>query len=163
MNTSNVLRLYERLPQTFESNTCGFLITLFSFSVLVCPGNKQLYANTSSKTIQSFNFPFSYLSNIQCTWRITAPANFVVKIKFRVINLEYCSSACSCDFVEVFDYNNTAAECLGKRGRGNPKYVSTGRSMIVNFRSNFFVAGQGFEASYWTVKGERKGKNKDVT
>ena len=44
-------QMKERLPQTFESNTCGFLITLFSFSVLVCPGNKQLYANTSSKTL----------------------------------------------------------------------------------------------------------------
>ena len=93
-----------------------------------------------------------------CTWLIEAPSGYYVYLEFNYLNLEYCGSSCFCDNVEIRDGSTLSSPLITKAcGSLGYFYVySSGRFLLLRFRTDGSVQGAGFEIYYSTVS-YRKG------
>ena len=125
-------------------------------SIVVCGGN--VFATRKVQTIFSHikygsqNYP----ENQNCIWKITARGRKKkVELRFKKFHLE--DKPCNYDFVKVYDgaeaieTNLLSTEC----GHAMKKsvYRSSGRTLIVHFKSDDSVSATGFEAEF--VKARR--------
>ena len=109
---------------------------------------KYIYlANTPNGSISSPNYPSSYGSSQDCSWRLYAPQGQKVLIYFTFLDLENC---CSCDYVQVFNGQDSYDGLLTKACNGSfpPPVYSSSRYMYVKFKSDSSVEGRGFVAHY---------------
>ena len=95
-----------------------------------------------------------------CTWLFEAPSGYYVYLHFNHLNLEYCGSSCFCDYVEIRDGSTLSSPLITKAcGSLGYFYVySSGRFLLLRFRTNGSVQGAGFEIYYSTLS-YRKGYN----
>ncbi|XP_064643493.1 cubilin-like [Lineus longissimus] len=108
--------------------------------------------------IQTPQHPVQYHKSANCSWLITVQENRAVELKFNVFDIEL-HSACSFDYVEVFDGNTTAAPSLGRFcGKVAPASLrTTGNEMLVIFKSDHSVQLGGFTAAFKTTFGTKQG------
>lgn len=100
--------------------------------------------------ITSPNYPGSYQSGRDCTWKIVVTQGSHIELTFQDMYIED-EENCTSDFVEVFAGSSTqAANSLGRYcGKQRPGLLrSRGHKMAVKFRSNKRANFKGFKAQY---------------
>ena len=93
-----------------------------------------------------------------CTWLIEAPFGYHVFLSISCFSLEYGGSNCPFDFLEIRDGNTLSSPLITKAcGALGYLYIySSGRFLLLRFRTDASVQGAGFAAYYSTVS-YRKG------
>uniref|UniRef100_A0A6P8HMV0 Deleted in malignant brain tumors 1 protein-like n=1 Tax=Actinia tenebrosa TaxID=6105 RepID=A0A6P8HMV0_ACTTE len=111
-------------------------------------------------TITSPGYPEYYPHGLFYLWRITVPEGYVVQINFTTLITQHsasCTNAkskCNCDYVHVLDgpcpfYNIGTKWCGAWTSRYvYPSYITTGRHMVLLFRSDLTNNHVGFVAHY---------------
>lgn len=137
---------------TNANGSHGFLASYYSVPDLNTPRQQQLVAMSStSGYIYPPNFPQPYQSSISRSWAIRAKKSeetVVLEVAFSDI---FLSPGCETDFVVVYDGATEYDQRLGKWcGIEQPKYVSSGRDMLVIFHTNSTTEHTGFLAAYHT-------------
>ncbi|KAK0410740.1 hypothetical protein QR680_005299 [Steinernema hermaphroditum] len=133
-----------------------------SYALAECGGEIKLKESSGSfsKTISSPGFPLPYHHDMECVWNITAPPNRIISVKFMDFNIEP-SNDCRFDYVELFDGANlTQAASLGKLcGDVVPpsQSFSSGRNLLVKFKSDRSNAKEGFRLVLTPTLGEAMG------
>ncbi|XP_078667886.1 uncharacterized protein LOC144909667 [Branchiostoma floridae x Branchiostoma belcheri] len=105
-----------------------------------------------SGTISSPGYPTMYPPNSACAYVITVDEGKRIIIVFNALDIER-QSACSYDYLQVRDGAETTADSLAKVcGNTLPDPItSTGNSVLINFRSDTSVGGEGFDLE-WSVE-----------
>ena len=87
-----------------------------------------------------------------CTWLIEAPFGYHVYLYFYHFSLEYGGSNCPYDFLEIRDGNTLSSPLITKAcGSLGYFYVySSGRFLLLRFRTDGSVQGAGFTVYYST-------------
>ncbi|MEE6466792.1 hypothetical protein FKM82_007053 [Ascaphus truei] len=146
LSTSNFLTVWFFSDSTVER--AGFNATYAATDIL-CGG---IYNATSTPTTTtSPNFPNSYLPFTTCIWTIDAPEEEHVKLGVQAFNLQP-NMDCSENSIELKD------SPVGDRGQVHrfcgaetfkiPEFYSSGRTAVVTFKSQEYIAGNGFSFTY---------------
>uniref|UniRef100_A0A8B9P6B4 CUB domain containing protein 2 n=1 Tax=Apteryx owenii TaxID=8824 RepID=A0A8B9P6B4_APTOW len=104
-----------------------------------------------SGEITSPDYPDNYPNNAECRWSIRAAAGAGVTLVFADFQVEN-DEECSFDYVALFDGPTAAAARLGRYcgSRSPPRAVSSGRELLVVFKSDFNIGGRGFKAYFYS-------------
>ncbi|XP_048769782.2 zinc metalloproteinase nas-36-like [Ostrea edulis] len=129
----------------------GRYCTILSFSRPSCSscGARYRSAIASYRSLQSPGYPLcKYTRTAECTWKIKAPIGKRVKLYFSGSFKIRCHSPCL-DFVEV-RYKSLSATgprfCCYQRPKRT--FTSTGREMLILFRTFSGSSAKGFRARY---------------
>ncbi|XP_021357124.1 cubilin-like [Mizuhopecten yessoensis] len=108
--------------------------------------------------IQTPQQPSQYHHNANCTWLITVAPDRAIYFKFTAFDLE-AHSSCRYDYVDLRDGGDLSSPLIGRYcGNVVPEMVrTTSNTLLVNFISDFSVAGTGFTAGYRTGFGVLQG------
>ncbi|XP_056909652.1 procollagen C-endopeptidase enhancer 1-like isoform X2 [Takifugu flavidus] len=103
--------------------------------------------------VGSEGFPNSYKPNSKCTWRITVPEGNVVKLSFRIFNLE-ADSQCRYDYLDVYNGLSNLVQKLGRFcGTFRPgTLISTTNTMMLEMVTDEETHSRGFLAYFSAVK-----------
>lgn len=147
--------LFKKVNLKFKTDSYiqskGFKI---SYSIYSCGGHVKEQTVLSSS-------PFgNYDHGLNCTWTIEAPANKVVVLKFKDMDLE-SSTECFSDYLAVFnglttdDDKRLALLC----GHVKPPTVirSSGSTMLVQFVTDSSISYSGFKVEIWFSYSETVG------
>jgi len=154
-----------------------FYKTVFLF--FLPTGSCYYHLNQASGSFASPNHPACYPVNKYCTWLIEAPSGQYIYLYFSSFHLEYGSSSCPWDFVEIFDghSDHSSSRLVRACGQLAPWTVySSGRFLLVKFYSDNIIMMPGFSAFYQAVfygkrnrhftslnnRGKRRGKREEV-
>ncbi|KAI8044617.1 hypothetical protein M5D96_000788 [Drosophila gunungcola] len=112
---------------------------------VVCGGSIQL---TKDQSIDSPNYPLDYMPDKECVWRVTAPENHQVALKFQSFELEK-HDGCAYDYVEIRDGNHSDSRLIGRFcGDKLPPNIKTrSNQMYIRFVSDASVQKLGFSAA----------------
>ncbi|EDV28197.1 uncharacterized protein TRIADDRAFT_53561 [Trichoplax adhaerens] len=145
------------LPGPFTSSGDALYLMFRTDTNVTAPGFRLVYSsqlNTCGGTltrdrgiIDSPGYPTTYPPDVNCVWRINAPAGDTILISFVSLNM---SNNCATDYIEVRDGNSNNATVLGKYcGTTVPAtFSSTGQYIYVNMRTSANGFGTGFRLSY---------------
>lgn len=115
-----------------------------------CDKRTQLMVNTQG-TLRSPGYPQLYAKNQRCTWHISAPNGFRIRLKFRRQFGIETSVGCTKDFVMVSwtkDFKNPLIFC----GRKRPSTIFVPSNHLwIQFKSDDSGSGKGFLATYQAV------------
>jgi len=98
------------------------------------------------------NFPSNYPHDFNCTWIITVPKQYRIKLHFK--SFEFEGHNCKYDYVEIRDGNASTSPSKVEKLCGNriPSDVySSSNQVWMSFKSDQNEAMSGFLASYTTV------------
>ncbi|KAK2546841.1 Bone morphogenetic protein 1 [Acropora cervicornis] len=148
--------VYElRRPPTCWLRYCGNggsnqSITTSSPQTFPTPGTCVYNLTNPQGHFTSPNHPSPHQHYLNCFWTITAAPGDYIHLYFLYFHLEYGSSYCPYDYVEVTDPNYPTSSIKIKRcGYQSPWCVtSTSNVMYVRFVTDRSVAYSGFFASY---------------
>uniref|UniRef100_A0A665V841 Cubilin n=1 Tax=Echeneis naucrates TaxID=173247 RepID=A0A665V841_ECHNA len=114
---------------------------------LVCGGT--LNATTTAQTLTSPYFPNAYPPSTACRWILDAPAQENVKVSVQTFALQP-SQSCSANYLEMGDwpgdYGQSHRFCASDVHP--PDFYSYGRTMLMYFRSDTFMQGNGLSFTY---------------
>ncbi|XP_078377085.1 uncharacterized protein LOC144660350 [Oculina patagonica] len=112
-------------------------------------GCNLVMKDEKSGSILSPQYPGYYTNNANCLWHLTVPEGHVIRLKFLFFDLEY-HPQCSSDFVEVRDGLSKSSPLIGRFcSQTFPTAIeSSGKGMLMSFKSNDRVIGGGFKARY---------------
>ncbi|XP_031569770.1 tolloid-like protein 2 isoform X2 [Actinia tenebrosa] len=135
------------------------MLQVIFFFTLLGAGRASWCKNVTELTEYSdiFSSPLHaefYPTDTTCVWKITAPPSHFIKLSFTKFHLENCKN-CDCDYVTVYDvtqHNDNVT--LGKFcGKNKPRSLySSGKQLIVVFKSDHGDSGSGFLAAYTSVQ-----------
>ncbi|XP_071062991.1 LOW QUALITY PROTEIN: cubilin [Pseudochaenichthys georgianus] len=128
-------------------NKRGFNATYRSVPML-CGGT--LNATTAVQTLTSPHYPNAYPPFTSCRWILDAPAQESVKLSFQTFVLQP-SQSCSTNYLEmkdwpVGDYGQSHKFCAADAHP--PDFYSYGRTVLVQFKSDAFMARNGVSFTY---------------
>ena len=87
-----------------------------------------------------------------CSYSIKVQQNGTIEIDFQVFDLEY-SATCERDFVKIYDILPSRSDLSATYcGQVTRKFESKSNEVLVQFKSDGSVAGQGFYASYKVIE-----------
>ena len=66
------------------------------------------------------------------------------------LELEYCEH-CKCDYLDVYDGEDSTAVKLGRYCKGNVRLFSTRQKMFIVFHADSKIGGKGFAAAHKNV------------
>ena len=111
--------------------------------------------STSSGSFSSPNYPSNYPNSRTCRWIIVVQDGYRIQLTFQTFLLETClvPSICSCDHVEIRDGSDGNSPRFGRFCANNkPSPIhSSGRSLWIEFDSDFTTKERGFFATYTTI------------
>ncbi|XP_041372182.1 cubilin-like [Gigantopelta aegis] len=140
ITTGNVM--YIRLRTDNSIPRSGFSAR---YSIAVCGGR----INGARGTIMSPNYPGNYEANSDCEWIISAPVGHYITFSFSAFQLEYSSSNCTNDYLEIREINSTGPVILRNCGTRMPSPVDTSDSFAyVRFVSNGNTQRTGFKLTF---------------
>ncbi|XP_063063043.1 cubilin [Engraulis encrasicolus] len=125
----------------------GFNVTYTAVD-RICGG--AFNATTSPQTITSPMYPNAYSPFTNCRWVLDAPALDTISVTVQQFRLGP-SQSCGLNYLEFKDWP------LGDYGQAHkfcgsdnyvPDFYSYGRTMFVHFKSDAFMAGNGFSLTY---------------
>jgi hypothetical protein len=132
-----------------KSNVGVKYATLICNLYIVCEQATDLQATSSSKTLKSYDRPSKYIQLVDCTWKITANDNQVVRFTVSQLDLGGCDT---CGFLQIFDgQTESIGTNLGKWRSGTPDMISSGKYMIVKFKTTKFDTNSGLIAQYYAI------------
>ncbi|EDO38623.1 predicted protein, partial [Nematostella vectensis] len=73
---------------------------------------KQIYSCNYSKYLESPSWPSSYPNSMQCTWVISAPSSYYIKITSVSKSMEY-DFGCDNDYIRVRNGNSASSGLIG--------------------------------------------------
>ena len=122
-----------------------FTICKFSFA-----GNCFHHLNHSYGLFESPGKPSCYPNNKYCAWLLEAPVGQYIELRFYSFHLEYGSSSCPWDYVEILDGNSLHSPSLVKACGQLAwwRLYSSGRFLMVLFNSDGIIGMPGFSAYY---------------
>ncbi|XP_077124414.1 cubilin [Ranitomeya variabilis] len=146
VSSTNALTVWFVSDMTVELS--GFNATYITTDI-ICGG---IYNATSSvTTATSPNYPNSYPPFTSCMWTIDSPENENVKVTIQSFQLQP-GLHCSNNYLEVKD---SPVGDLGQLRRycatdasEVPEFYSSGRTVVVTFKSQEFTAGNGLSFTY---------------
>nr|XP_046226989.1 cubilin [Scatophagus argus] len=115
---------------------------------LVCGGT--LNATTTIQTLTSPSFPNAYPPYTSCRWILDAPAQENIKVSVQTFEL-HSSQSCSTNYLDMKDWP------LGDYGQSHKfcasddhplDFYSYGRTILVHFKSDTFMTGNGLSFTY---------------
>ncbi|XP_059183305.1 cubilin [Centropristis striata] len=115
---------------------------------LVCGGTVN--ATTSVQTLTSPSFPSTYPPYTSCRWILDAPAQETIRVSIGTFVLQP-SQSCSTNYLEMKDWP------LGDYGQSHKfcasdehpvDFYSYGRTTLVHFKSDAFIAGNGLSFTF---------------
>lgn len=77
-------------------------------------------------------------------------SNTIIQLTIKNLQLEDCER-CECDYLDVYDGEDSTAIRLGRYCKGNIRLFSTGQKMFIVFRTDRRTGGKGFTASHKNV------------
>jgi hypothetical protein len=99
--------------------------------------------------MKSYDRPSEYIRLVDCTWKITANDGQVVRFIVSQLDLGGCSS---CGFLQIYDgQTEWTGKNLGKWRSGTPDIISSGKYMIVKFKTSKFDTNNGLIATYHAI------------
>jgi hypothetical protein len=111
-----------------------------------------LEATAFSKTVKSYDHPSQYIRLVDCTWKITAKDGQVVRFIVSQLDLGGCSS---CGFLQIYDAQTEwTGKSLGMWRSGTPDVISSGKYMMVKFKTTKFDTNKGLIATYQSIDKE---------
>ena len=116
---------------------------------------------TEEGIIQSPVHPDNYFHDSNCTWRIEAPSNMAIEIKFNKLELE-ANNNCKFDYVGVFEGSLVNDSQLIGKYCGNqtvsPPVINTvGNVAILQFKTDSTINAGGFQAAVKFTYGPNQG------
>ncbi|KAM6953504.1 cubilin [Aplochiton taeniatus] len=108
-----------------------------------------------SGSFNSPEYPNRYPENRECIWHITTATGSSITITIHEFDVEFHQN-CNYDVLEVFGGPDLSAPRLAQlcTTTSSPMQVSsTGNMLTVRFRSDAYVSGRGFNASWAEVQG----------
>ncbi|XP_066022016.1 deleted in malignant brain tumors 1 protein-like isoform X2 [Pocillopora verrucosa] len=114
------------------------------------PGNCFHHLNQPSGSFESPGKPGCYPNNKHCAWLLEAPVGQYIELRFYSFHLEYGSSNCPWDYVEILDGNSLHSPILVKACGQLAwwRLYSSGRFLMVLFNSDGIIGMPGFSAYY---------------
>ncbi|KAL1459907.1 hypothetical protein WDU94_011854 [Cyamophila willieti] len=105
--------------------------------------------DTPTGHLESPNYPEDYQSNKECVWKLTAPAEFQVALKFQSFEIEN-HDQCTYDFVEIRDGHAPDSPIIGTfcGYKLPPDIKSSGTKLMIKFVSDGSVQKPGFSAVF---------------
>ena len=90
-----------------------------------------------------------YMPNLNCTWHITVPEGFIVKLTFSLLDVEV-SAGCTSDYIIVKDGLKRTSRTLGRIcGKQLPKAIEgSSNQLSIQFVTNDRVEASGFVIKY---------------
>ena len=111
-----------------------------------------MQATANSKTLMSYDRPSEYITTVDCTWKITAQEGQIIRFTVSQLDLGGCTS---CGFLQIYDgQTEWIGKNLGLWRSGTPDVVSSGKYMIVKFKTTKFDTNKGLIASYRSLTKE---------
>ena len=115
----------------------------------VCKHATDLEAKTFSQTLKSYDRPSQYIQLVDCTWKIVAKDDHVIRFTVSQLDMGGCTS---CGFLQIFDgQTEWIGTNLGKWRSSNPDMVSSGKYMTVKFKTTKFDTNNGLIAQYYAI------------
>lgn len=113
----------------------------------VCGGDVNI--EEEHGRLESPNYPDDYQPNKECIWRITAPENYQVALKFQSFEIENHDN-CAYDYVVIRNGHTADSPLIGLYCgyKLPPDIQSTGNKLYVRFASDSTVQKGGFSATY---------------
>ena len=95
-------------------------------------------------------YPNNYPDNERCTWGITVPSGYRIKVVFNEFDTES-----SYDSLKIFDGpSSLSVEIASISGQhSGPAYISSGSALWFEFSSDVSNTGKGFHANYTAIHG----------
>lgn len=119
-----------------------FYYNNFSFQFQGCSSDKVQVTADSNE----------YPPNLNCEWLLKASDNnTIIQLTIDGLELEYCEH-CKCDYLEVYDGEESTAVKLGRYCKGNVHLFSTRQKMFIVFHTDSKTGGKGFTASHKNVR-----------
>ncbi|TWW71481.1 Cubilin 460 kDa receptor, partial [Takifugu flavidus] len=109
-----------------------------------------------SGSFNSPGYPDRYPENRECIWSISTAAGSSITLSIHEFDVEYHQD-CNYDVLEVYGGPDLLAPQLAKlcTTTSSPLQVSsTGNHMTIRFKSDAYVSGRGFNASWAEVQGD---------
>ncbi|XP_037612385.1 cubilin [Sebastes umbrosus] len=115
---------------------------------LYCGGTVN--ATTAVQTLTSPSFPNAYPPYTSCRWILDAPAQETIRVSIQTFVLQP-SQSCPRNYLEmkdwpVGDYGQSHKFCASDDHP--PDFYSYGRTILMDFRSDTFMAGNGLSVTY---------------
>uniref|UniRef100_A0A3P8SX64 Cubilin n=1 Tax=Amphiprion percula TaxID=161767 RepID=A0A3P8SX64_AMPPE len=125
----------------------GFNVTYRAIP-LDCGGT--LNATTTNQTLTTPSFPGAYPAYTSCRWILDAPVQETIKVSIQTFVLQP-SQSCSENYLDmkdwpVGDYGQSHKFCASDRHP--PDFYSYGRTMLIHFKSDDFMTGNGLSFTY---------------
>ncbi|KAM4718445.1 cubilin [Anableps anableps] len=150
-------------PPANSTTGSGLTVVFRTDSSKSMPGFQMMwYQNScgrnvsgSSGSINSPGFPNKYPDNRECIWYITTAPGSSITFTIHVFDVEFHDD-CSYDVLEVYGGPDLQAPRLAKlcSTTSNPMHLSsTGNHITVRFKSDAYVSGRGFSASWAELLG----------
>lgn len=133
----------------------------FPAAVGLCRGPQNKVISLRSETGRIFSplFPSDFPTGIKCTWVITVPEGYYVKLRMKSLKLD---RSCSHSFLYIWDGRNSTSDLLNKfcGEEFEPSVFSSGRSLRVHLDSSRVSESSyhapGLDAFYETVKQRKR-------
>lgn len=122
------------------------------YCLTVCPNVLKL--NETSGVITSPFYPRHYPNNQACTWQIVASKGNRIKLVIDYMNIDWCGTSCSCDYLEIQNGSIPGGAPSGRMCRylmGSATFFSFKESLKLLFASNYYGRSNGFKLTYTQV------------
>jgi hypothetical protein len=115
----------------------------------LCTHFTQWHSSTENY-ITSPGYPYTYTSNLDCNWLITANSSSVVVVNIIYVSMEGTSQSCYDDYVTFHDgYNSSSHTIKTMCGAVSTALItSSGDYLYIAFHSDASVYSDGFAFSY---------------
>ncbi|XP_053323004.1 cubilin [Spea bombifrons] len=153
------------LPPSGNTNSSNLHVVFHSDETTVRNGFQILwYMNGCGGELSgpngSFNspgYPMKYPDNRECVWYIQTSPGSSIQITIMEFSIEF-HSTCNYDVLEIYGGHDLSsprlAQLCAPRLPGNPLQVSsTGNVVTVRFKSDAYVSGRGFNATWREIPG----------
>ncbi|XP_066579431.1 cubilin [Amia ocellicauda] len=121
-----------------------------TYTAVDLPCGGFLNATTSSQTITSPNYPSAYPPSTTCRWTLDSPTQEHVKLSVQHFHLQP-SQNCAQNYLEFKDWPEGDYAQVHKFCGTDvtiPDFYTYGRTVLVNFKSEQYVSGNGFSLTY---------------
>ncbi|XP_051011793.1 membrane frizzled-related protein [Acomys russatus] len=98
------------------------------------------------------NYPQHYPDQQLCTWYLSVPVGFGIRLQFLNFSLE-AQAECRFDYVEVYEGNSSGSSFLGRfcGAEPPPHLISSKHQLAVIFKTDLGINRGGFYATYQAI------------
>ncbi|CAB4035887.1 Hypothetical predicted protein, partial [Paramuricea clavata] len=113
--------------------------------------------------IETYGFPQDYPGNMECSWKLKAPDNYVIRLTIGSVSFPKCTTPeLARDYIDIYDGDNEFANKIVENfsqcsKAKNIDLVSRTNRLFVVFKSKSWRGSKGFKGTYNSISKD-KGK-----